>query len=331
MLKQRLEYVDIWRGTAILIMIFIQIFDYLSKKNIYTDAPWYVSAINSVTWVPPAWLFTFVIGASLVLLIEKYSYLSKAQIFNKAVIKYGKYIIISLPFTWFMWGLHRYLGWEEALQGLGLTAIFAAAILLAKPKNKHLFSLIIGLGLLHALLNSADFAARNLSLAASIAANALWRGWFSVSNLLPFMLAGAMFFKLIRSGKSLYKIALLALAFIAFAIVLHFSGFAIDFYNRSFSHIIFGIGQSALIVIATFALWDKHKSAAWRPLSTMGKLAFPIYIGHYLFILKTLELTGLKDTFSDTISILLTMMLIITIYLIAEAYFKLKASLIDKI
>ena len=66
---KRLVYVDMFRGIAIFIMISIQIFDFLSRSSIYTTPPYYVSEINSVTWVPPSLLFVYVSGMSLYLLL----------------------------------------------------------------------------------------------------------------------------------------------------------------------------------------------------------------------------------------------------------------------
>ncbi|HKZ49391.1 MAG TPA: hypothetical protein VJ110_00065, partial [Candidatus Nanoarchaeia archaeon] len=228
----RLDYVDIWRGIPLIVMVFIQIFDYLWTKNIYADVPFYAPEINSITWVPPVWLFTFVVGISVLLLIEKLG--DKASISSVAK-RYLPYVLISLPFTWFMWNISTYLGWNEAIQGLGLTAVFAAAILLKKPKNKTLLLLVFGISILHVLLNSweANFfeypLTFSLASAATVAANALWRGWFSITNLLPFMLAGVVFFKLVRMGKSKAKIGLLAGAFVLAAVALHFVGLPIDF------------------------------------------------------------------------------------------------------
>jgi ABC-type amino acid transport system permease subunit len=320
----RLEYVDIWRGIPLIVMVFIQIFDYLWTRNIYTDAPFYVPEINSITWVPPAWLFTFVVGISVFLLIEKLG--DKASI--KAVAKrYLPYVLISLPFTVVMWSLSTWLGWEEAIQGLGLTAVFAAAVLLRKPKTKHLLLLVIGTSILHVLLNSVPLGLERFpssfsaTSAAALLANILWRGWFSVTNLLPFMLAGVVFFKPIRGGKSLAKVGSFAGLFVLAAVALHLIGFPIDFYGRSFGHILFGIGQSALLCIGTLVLWQKSQnSILWRPLKTMGSLAFVIYIGHYLLILKVLELIGLKDSFPEIISLVFTMIFMVSAYLGAETY-----------
>ena len=320
----RLDYVDIWRGIPLIVMVFIQIFDYLWTKNIYADVPFYAPEINSITWVPPVWLFTFVVGISVLLLIEKLG--DKASISSVAK-RYLPYVLISLPFTWIMWNLSTYLGWNEAIQGLGLTAVIAAAILLRKPNNKQLLLLVVGISILHVLLNSweANFfeypLTFSLASAATVAANALWRGWFSITNLLPFMLAGVVFFRLIRRGRSQIKIGLLAGAFVLAAVALHFAGFPIDFYGRSFAHILFGIGQSALICLVAFAIWQKTQtSPMWRPLKSMGSLAFVIYIGHYLLILKVLQLTGMKDNFSAIISLVFTLIFMLSVYLGAESY-----------
>jgi len=312
---KRLEYVDIFRGVAILIMIFIEIFDFLSRKNIYTDAPWYVSQINSITWVPPVWLFTMVVGMSVFLLIEKAENMQRWKSVWLAAKRYLPYVLISLPFTIVMWGLPTYVGWNEALQGIGLTAVFAAIIFSFRLKTKHLLALVIGFALLHTGLNSINFGI------SSIVINALWKGWFSVSNLLPFMLAGAVCLQFLREGK-LRKLLLLGFAFTMISLILNFAGFRIDFYGRSFASFFFGIGESALIMSAVFWIWQRTKMRAWNVIGNFGKAAIVAYLGHYLLI--GLPSRKLGIVLPDIWVLVLTPVLIAGIYLLCLFYLRLK-------
>lgn len=310
----RLEYVDIFRGIAILDMIFIEIFDFLSKKNIYTDVPWYVPQINSVTWVPPVWLFVMVAGMSVLLLMEKSNETNGVKRIWVVAKRYLPYILLSLPFTIVMWGLPTFIGWQEALQGIGLTAVFAALIFSFRFKTKHLIAATIGFALLYTWLHSL-----NLGLQPAILANALYNGWFSVGNLLPFMLAGAACLNFLRANK-LRKLFVFGVAFIAIALVLHFAGFSINFYNRSLGHFFFGIGQSALIMSIVFFVWKKVKSSAWNIVGNFGKAAIVAYLGHYLLIGLPARL--LNISLPDVWALILTPILIAGIYLLCLGYLR---------
>jgi peptidoglycan/LPS O-acetylase OafA/YrhL len=323
-MKQRLEYIDVFRGIAIVSMIFFQIFDRFSIKSIYNDFILPNSQFNLVTIYPCFGVFTFVVGMSVVLLLNKFSALSKRKTFWNVTKRYGKYVLLSIPFTWFMFGLSTYLGWEEAIQGLGLTAIVTAAILLFKPKNKHLLALIFGVGLLQIGLFSTAFSFHS-GVVVNFIESMLWRGWFSVTHLLPFMLAGVLFFNLIRRNKPKTKILALALIFTITAIALHFAGIKLDFYSRTFSCFLLGIGEPALIILGAYALWQKFPaSALWKKLAVYGQLAFGIYVGHFLFIIKPLELLHIADSFSILISLVLTTIAIISVYFVSKFYEKFK-------
>ncbi|MFH0868797.1 MAG: hypothetical protein V1839_01070 [archaeon] len=318
---ERLEYIDVFRGVAILDMIILQIFDVLSKLSIYSDPPFYYAPLNWTAFPPPL-LFTFVAGMSVFLLTEKLLQNKEKSIPFKVVKRYGFYVLISLPFTWFMWNLATYLGWNEAIQGIGLTAIFLSLILMVKPRVRNLLAMtLIFSGLQAALF----YLTRGISygLAADTILNALARGWFSVANLLPLMLGGVLFFKLIKSGKIKAAWAM-AVAFTLLGIVLHLAGLKIDYYERSLAFSIFAVGLAALVVLAVYALWKRFRNINWRPAIALGQASFAIYIGHYLFIIKPLRLLGLADKLGNWISLVLTIVLVIAIYFVVEYYLKLK-------
>jgi len=316
----RLEYVDIFRGVAILDMIFWHIFNALSVHSIYTDAPYYIKALNWPVFPPPL-LFTFVAGMSVFLLISKLQEKKIKNIAFGVTKRYGFYVLISLPFTWFMWNLSTYLGWREAIQGIGLTAIFLSFILLAKPKNSHLLFMTFGFAGLQAILYNLT-AGLSLNLPLTVLLNAFVRGWFSVLSILPFMLAGVLFFKLIKQGK-LKKPLALATMFILIGIVLHLVGVKIDYFERSFAYDIFAIGLASLITVSLFYIWKKIK-LNWRFFTTLGKASFAIYIGHFLFIIKPTEFFKVADTMPDWLAFLFTVSLLAAIYICTELYLKYK-------
>jgi peptidoglycan/LPS O-acetylase OafA/YrhL len=321
---ERLEYVDVFRGIAILDMIFWHLFNAFSVHSIYTDPPYYIKALNWTVFPPPL-LFTFIAGISVYLLINKLQEQKAKNIAFGVVKRYGFYVLVSLPFTWFMWNLATYLGWQEAIQGIGLTAIFLSFILLAKPKNWHLFAMTFGFAGLQATLYYLT-AGLTFSLPLTVVLNAFVRGWFSVTSLMPFMLAGVLVFKLIRYEKSLRKPLVLAAVFIAVGILLHLMGLKIDYFERSFAYDIFAIGLAALITVAVFYIWKKIKFN-WRFFTTLGKASFAIYIGHFLLIIKPAQLLHVADTMPDWLAFLFAIAFIMVIYFAAEFYLKYKPKL----
>ena len=350
--KTRLEYIDVFRGIALLIMVFIQVFDRLSVSNIYTTPPYYVEFINSVTWVPPSLLFTFVSGMSVFLLSKKLietKRMEKFSAFRRVFTRYGKYVLISLPFTWFMWEIGRYWGWQEAIQGIGLTGIFTAFFLIfvsglkIDKKKIIMFSvLIITFAFLQSWLPtyltssgigenypySPDVSMGAMSVIGSVLLNAFVRGWFSISNLFPMMLGGVIMLYLIQSKISNKKLLGITFVMLLIPFLLHFSGYAIDYYNRSFSFTFFAVGQSAFICALTYSLYTfkfknktkKFMSKVWEFLRVYGITAFFVYITHYLLIIKLLEITNLADLLPDVYAILLTIPFVFLIYFIAKRY-----------
>jgi len=322
----RLEWVDVVRGIAILDMIGLQIFDVLSKHNIYTDPPYYFASLGWVLPIPPPVLFTFVAGMSVFLLINKLQEQKAKGIIPGVIKRYGIYVLISLPFTWFMWNLSTYLHWEEAIQGIGLTAIFLSLILLAKPKNSHILAMVFGFAALQAVL---FYFTKNLVInpLIDVLLNALVRGWFAVVNLLPLMLGGVLFFKFIKSGKPLKGSLALATVFLVTGIVLHLAGLQIDYYGRSFAFSLFAVGLAALITLSVFYIWKKLPSVNWRPFVAFGQASFAVYVGHYLLILKPAQIFGVKDTMPDWLAFLFMIALVTAVYFATEVYLHYKSSL----
>jgi uncharacterized membrane protein len=326
----RLGHIDIFRGIALLIMVSIQIFDYLSVSNIYRTPPYYVQAINSVTWVPPSLLFTFVSGMSVFLLMQKrkQSNFSNKQIFLEVIKRYGKYLLLALPFTLLMWNLSIYLSWEEAVQGISMAAIFTTAFLLLFKNNPFVMLITIFASALlrQLLINSALFSYHS-SAVVDFLLNMLFRGWFSILNLLPIMLGGILFFALLKK-KSYGKMLTFSISFLLFNAVLYLIGYPINYYEKSFAVTFFAIGESALICSLAFMLYNKSKKwFIWDFLKTFGFTAFFTYMLHYLLILKMLDILKLKDLLPDTYAWIITIPLVLLVYVISKRYSKIREKL----
>lgn len=101
--QERVSYIDITRGFALFGMIFIHIIDILSKKSVYLDYPYYIPWIEMTTILPPSIIFIFISGISMYILTQKRLQIKTGfKTFIEILKRYGKYIIISIPFCYFM-------------------------------------------------------------------------------------------------------------------------------------------------------------------------------------------------------------------------------------
>ncbi|MBT7296052.1 hypothetical protein HN836_00175 [Candidatus Woesearchaeota archaeon] len=354
---KRLDYVDIFRGIALLIMVTIQIFDFLSVSSIYTTPPYYVEMIHSVTWFPPSLLFTFVSGMSVFLLLRKRMSgsqpRSKLKVLKEIFKRYGKYILISLPFTIIMWNIFIYLRWEEAIQGIGLTAIFTAGFILMFYKilkkmrlssYLFLFSIIILFAFLQSqmyyIVDSTivgEIGPRQPDLSSpfsviwSVILNSLFRGWFSIFNLFPIMLGGVILINLIMQGIDSKKLVFYSALYFILTFVIHFLGLPINYYGRSFMLTHYAVSQSALICSIAFWFYnnftDRITSSILNFLKQIGYAAFFLYVSHYLLILKVLEISGYKDLLPDLHAWILTIPLVGIMYILSKWYLKIRSKL----
>ncbi|MFH2028337.1 MAG: heparan-alpha-glucosaminide N-acetyltransferase domain-containing protein, partial [Nanoarchaeota archaeon] len=69
-MARRIESIDIFRGIAVLQMIFWQIFDFFAKGDIYSDIPYYFPMFNMPINGIGLALFTFASGASVYISIS---------------------------------------------------------------------------------------------------------------------------------------------------------------------------------------------------------------------------------------------------------------------
>ncbi|MBU1204092.1 MAG: hypothetical protein KKG60_03440 [Nanoarchaeota archaeon] len=326
---KRLLYIDIFRGFSLLVMAWIHIFNALWVSNIYLTSPYYVKSINSITWIPPSILFTFVSGMSVFLLVKKRLFLKKPKLGTvlEIIKRYGIYVLISLPLTTIMWGINTYLRWDEAIQGIGFTAIITAIFIVLFLEKKYfkkaaLILIFLCAGLQHYLLHIFNIYRINISVL-NIILNIFFRGWFSVINLLPFMLGGILFFQFIQK-KHYKKLFLYGLSFAALSIIFHFYVIRINYYQRSLSLTFLGITESIILFSVLYAIYQKLRkdSIVSRFLEVYGKSAFFVYVFHLLVIVKVLEITGLGSHLSAGYSWLITVPLLVLIYYPARMYLK---------
>lgn len=335
---KRLEWLDSFRGMALLYMVICHLFNYFSINSIYKTSPYYIHELNSATLFPPPYLFLFVSGMSVFLLRRKLLSigLKPTQIITGVIRRYGFYVLLSLPFTTIMFGFNTYFQWEEAIQGIGMAAIFTMIILLfVKPKLRYYLPIIV---LFYILLNlllgisggigtfnefPVDFDIEGYSITQLIIGtlvNLLFGGWFSLLTLIPIMLGGIIFLKNFLDNEY-RKNTTLSLLFLLSAVVLHLIGFEIDYYNRSFSLIFLIIGECGLVCSVMYYLSEiKGMKFFSKPLSVYGRFSLWIYVGHFLLIVKTFQIMGWADTLTDGVSWLLAIFFATLIYILGGIY-----------
>lgn len=330
---KRLDYLDVFRGFALLTMVVWHIFNVLAAADIYTDPPYFVPAFSMPTPFPPPLLFTFVSGMGVLLLTRRWLQRDEKGAARKAFWRYGKYVLISLPFTAVFFSPLTYVRWEEALQGIGLTAIFVALIMLyLRPGVKGLACWIVAAAVLESLLLQVVAAAGIANyplvptgladLPAAFLFNALLGGWFSVANLLPMALGGVMMLKLLEGRRS--KDAFwLGTAFVAASFALHVAGVPISYYGRSFSFALFSVGEPMLLLSAVYAAYE---CLGWRFLgfmSVIGRESLLVYVGHFALVVKPIEWFW-NPALPDPVAAALTVPLVVLVYAGTWAYAKRK-------
>jgi hypothetical protein len=313
-------------------MVFIQIYDALARTSIYTDPPFFIEAIRTVTPWPPSILFSFVSGMSVYLLINKcLRTKTKNETTKKVLITYGKYILISLPFTVFMWDLTTYFQWNEAIQGIGLSAIIIALILIyLKPKKLELLISIPLITLARHFIQSSKLGEllpyspplnEPLTIIGSSLINMLYRGWFSVLNLIPLMLAGILFYKATIKGFS-KELIVISSTILAVSLILNFTLMPIDYYTKSINMTLYGIGICS-VTFSLLLLAYERKARLTNALTIAGMSTLFLYLGHNLLLLKWVYLFA-KDSLPEWLALLLASGLTVLFYYLAKLKLSIK-------
>ncbi len=306
---ERIPYVDVFRGIAILVMIFFHFIHTFAPVNVYTEAPYFLASIGIFVFPPPPFLFLFVAGMSSYLLVTKRRSegTQPRDIIKNVTVKYGRYVLISLPFTWFVFDLGTWLAWEEALQGIGLTIIILAFIYVVRD-----LSIYTGLGLMgvSAVLQAyraelfawiTQFLPKTgiyvVDAGGTVLWNAVFGGFFAVTNLLPFAVGGLLMIKLLYEKETPRTAFLLGLGLTGIAAVLTVAGFSLQFYARDLPLGFYGAGSAMLIYYAVYRVWTWYSdSRVFTVLATFGRMAFLVYIWSWILVIKTADVTGIAGT-----------------------------------
>ncbi len=281
---KRIAWIDALRGFAVFFMIFTHLINVLSVHSIYTDPPYYSRFLDTpLPFIPsPPILFTFISGMCVYISMRKRNFSLKGWI--HIVKRYGSYILLSLLFTSFVFGFGTFLGWNEAIQGIGLTAIFFAALLLLPDAILAIIAISL------AIANQFVWFECN-----SVACAPFFGGFFSVANLLPIMIAGYLFFKRKVDGRYGFILIFIAL-------LLHLAGIPISYFQRTANYKLFAIGMAMV-----FAYMIQAKPL--RILQNFGRLSVIPYVLHFVLIYKPIETLGIKmpDIYAIPLAFLLTL------------------------
>lgn len=302
---ERLTYVDVFRGIAILFMIFFHFIHTLAPVNVYTDFPYYLEGVGMFVFPPPPFLFLFVSGMSAYLFVTKRRNegFAAVETVKRVAVRYGKYVLISLPFTLLVFDLGTWLGWEEALQGIGLTIIILAGIYAVRR-----IDLVEGILLMlaaafvqanrHALdsLLSPLATGTSLDVAGAVVFNAFAGGYFSVTSLLPFAVGGLLAIRILYEEEDPGKMLVLGTGLTVTALLLTMQGFTLGFYARDIPIGLFGAGTSMLIYYAVYRVHARFPGGMFDVLARSGRAAFLIYLWTWTLIIKGAQVVGVAGT-----------------------------------
>ena len=336
--KKRLTPIDIFRGVPLLIMIAFHLFNELWSGSIYSDKPYFTPVIDGGIFVHtiPA-LFAFISGISIYLLLGHLAKKNKNGFYG-IFKRYGIYVLFSLPFTWFLFGITTFIQWDETIQGLGLTGIVFAGYWVLTRKwhwKWHSLSLLIALLANHfisPIINRVFFESfprlpelSNVGVVlGSIVLNMFSRGFFSVLHLFAYMLAGALFIHLLTTYKGAIqkKLFVAGIVIVAASMLLH-QFIPIAYYGKSMTYQLINIGEVVCIGTAMFWLFEQRK-AAWllNILYVFGRVTIFSYLGHFLIIIKPMQLLGLTGHVTQPIAWLITIPLLAIVYYGSKFYMR---------
>lgn len=281
----RLKYVDMVRGFAILWMIFVQLLDMFSSSfNMYAEH--YEYALKYVNWLP---IFLIVSGFSLKLMLDKYD---TKTFLRRNILRSLRFIIVGvLLILWCDWKLPTIF--DEVVSSIGINVSILSVFL-------YVFSLSNRLVFLSSLfVFTSCLVGFNSVFYVEGAFNPFW--------CLAFMAFGAM----IASFKD-YNWKLLPL----FLLLGHFS--EIDFFGRTFGFWIVNITFVSLC-IGLMQLLERYRVIAGF-LGYFGKHSLFFYVLHFAIFQKLLLVTSSYGTFPLGISLLFVILSIFSLICMERFY-----------
>jgi hypothetical protein len=307
-MSKRVLYVDWVRGFAILYMSFWHVFHFFSRYSIYADFPFFYKSINATIAFPVVVAFSGMAGAGLYLYLKKSHGEGFKRVLPLVFKRYLWLIVLSFFLTLLVWDLCTFSTWSEAIQGIGIVGLFSFFLLYFElhPLLTVFLSIFLGVSqhlvkpVLVSLASAYPLCVTSVSTTSliSFTINALFRGFFSVLNLLPLALWGASMTRALENN-DWRKILLLGSSLIVFSVFLHFNNWPINFYERSSASFLLEIGILTVVMSCMKGLSSTRLTPVLSlALLPFGRDALVVYLANFLLVYKPLALLGAENSFS---------------------------------
>ena len=278
-LTERLKYVDMVRGIAVLLMIVFQLFDMFSKDfGLYNT---HYHTIKYVNWFP---MFIIIAGFSLELMFDKYD----VKTFYLKVLR--RFLLFTLV-SWFMifwcqFKVNPLLFDGEIVGAIGLNLAFLSLFFLVEALQRN------------KVLRIAWFGSWCVIMVVLNGVLQIQPGFFGVFWLQSLMMFGVLLATL-RNHSTLWLFSSLVLLILG---LLNIG--TVDLWSRNIEFLFLNLGFTGLVLSILRAT---KINLLGRVLSYFGRHALFFYVLHYVFVYKILLLTNSGKTFGILDSILLTL------------------------
>lgn len=311
--SDRIVYVDWFRGLAIIYMTVWQVTRFFSVNDFYSEFPFWLKEFDAALSFPIVPAFAAALGAGLMIYLTKSRSKGFLTSFRRVGKRFFMLIGLSLVLSVIMWDFNTFFNWSEALQGVGVVGIFAFAVLYFELPTVFLIVLSVFLGVfqglalpvLNSLVSSFPYDYSGLTyFVPSIVFNALFRGFFSVMNLLPYALWGAVMVSVLKQNRA-RTVFLMGAGLMIFSLVMHANGWPIDHYRRSSGIYVFQIGMVSCVFAAmSYLSSTRLASGISKALNPFGRESLVVYLANYFLVFKPLVILGLFRSFSLSVGAL---------------------------
>gem|GEM_PF-6535673 len=290
-MSERLKYVDVVRGIAVLLMIGFQLFDMFSKDFGLYDTHYH--AIRYVNWFP---MFMIIAGFSLELMFDKYN----VRTFYLKVLR--RFLLFTL-ISWFMifWCQFKvnpllFDGEIVGAIGLNLALLSLFFSVIALQRNKF--------------FRIAWFGSWCVIMVVLNGVLQIQLGFFNVFWLQSFMMFGVLLAAL-RNHNTLWLLSSLVLLILG---LLNIG--TVDLWNQNIEFLFLNWGLTGLVLSA---LRTMKINLLGRVLSYFGRHALFFYVLHYVFVYKILLLTKSVKAFGILDSIMLTLFSVLVLIVLHKS------------
>lgn len=278
-MTERLKYVDMVRGIAVLLMIVFQLFDMFSKDfGLYNT---HYHTIRYVNWFP---MFIIIAGFSLELMFDKYDV---KTFYLKVLSRFLFFTLVSwFMIFWCQFKVNPLLFDGEIIGAIGLNLAFLSLFFLVEVLQRS------------KVLRIAWFGSWCVIMVVLNGVLQIQPGFFNVFWLQSFMMFGVLLATL-RNHSTLWLVSSLVLLILG---LLNIG--TVDLWSQNIEFLFLNFGSTGLVLSI---LRMTKINPLGRVLSYFGRHALFFYVLHYVFVYKILLLTNSGKTFGILESIMLTL------------------------